>query len=846
MVVDWSQAATQLTHLGISPEEGFYLALFPPKDARGAGCRHIEVQGSFNREDVEQTLASLPGYSLGYIPNWGGTKNQDIRYCRALFYEDDGDSSQEEKASQWERAGLPHPSLQVWTGGRSVHNYWVLTEPCDGNQFRLAQKALFAQVIRSIPEAKVDVKLCNPARVMRLAGGTHPGTKEVSRVISATGERFPLEQLLSLCSGAASAPAAPQGGGVATPPKGLLSAKARHHLGHNLPRVTAPQVARPLPDRDTESAAYQAFVDSQEVYDREYRPQGAHYSALPFAGKVALATEALRFCPERLEPGSGTYGEAFVILAALVNEFGPVQALEITVAASWSQEHWDLEQQIEAIAKSSEERGNAPHKRIYHLFDTAEWNGWARPWPVLRELKSAKLTDEDKDLLRELRQGSFRQWSTSAAARLTLSAIFHPRIAAMLGNRADAFPVSHMTMLAPFLTTMASVLGKRYRVEVKPGWREPMVLWMGTVAPASSLKTPVANQFLAPLQILDARDQRNYKADYRRWKAQGADAGDPPELPRQRVVVDATLEGLCALLERENVPGVVAFHDELASFVGGMDKYRSNKSDRAHWLSMWSGGGINIVRRGSEPILVERSAVSVFGSIQQDKLSEYLHGDDAATRSGDGFWARFLWVVPEHVFPEQNLSTEEITRELEELVGNLDAGVSSGCVAKLDPEAWQLFAETADEWSREADVTYSSRSAFLGKLRGYLVRLAGLIHALDYAAEAPEEEMPEFIRRDVMERAVVLAKFFLCQFDVLAPQVGGSDLPAWVVKITNLAKGREDRSVTHRDVLLRKWAATADEARGMLSSLVSDFGVGRMVKSTRKDQVRWELGPEEA
>ena len=31
---------------------------------------------------------------------------------------------------------------------------------------------------------------------------------------------------------------------------------------------------------------------------------------------------------------------------------------------------------------------------------------------------------------------------------------------------------------------------------------------------------------------------------------------------------------------------------------------------------------------------------------QHSQLTELLNGDDAGVKSGDGFWARFLWVVP--------------------------------------------------------------------------------------------------------------------------------------------------------------------------------------------------------
>lgn len=840
-MVNWTEAETQLRHLRITAEEGFVLALFPPKARRDLGCHHIRVHGQLNHEAIEAELNRLPSHSFGFIPNWGGTKNAEISFCRALFYEDDNpDSTWQEKSQQWEQAGLPKPSLQMWTGNKSVHNYWILEEPCTCEEFRAAQINLFRHISECVPGVSIDTSLCKPAQVMRLAGGKHPATGEVSRVVSATGERFPLTQLLALITlNDAATPS------TAAPTKrrsGILSGAARALMGEVAPKQVVPKQAAVLPDRDLDPKAYTQFTRAQDAYDLRYKPTGLHYSALTYDEKLNTVIDALTYCPQRLEPGSNTYGAAFAIYAAIVNEFGDEQAVRIALTAEWSTEHWDLADQAEAISRSSRDREGTPHKRIYHVFDTAEFNGWARPWPLARQIRKEQQLSEDDELLRELRQTSFKQWSKSAAAHLTLQSVFHPRIAALLGGRADAFPVAHTAMIAPFITTMCAVIGKRYRVQIKEGWREPLVFWMGTVAPASSLKTPVANQFLGPLLTLDAADQRAYKRELSKHKAQAKeDRGDAPHLPRQRVVMDATLEGLCTLLEREEVHGVVSFHDELAAFIGDMDKYRSNNSDRAHWLSMWSGGSINIVRKGCDPIMVDRTAVNVFGAIQQDKLTDLLHGDDATAKSGDGFWSRFLWIVPEYVFPKQNLSEVEITKELEGMIYELDTSIGRRKVVKLDSEAWKLFASVCDEWSMEADHTYASRSAFLGKMRGYLARTAGLLHALDYAADPPGCDMGDTITRDVMERAVVLCRFFICQFDVLAPQVGGGDLPAWVVKIVNYAKTNESGIVTHRDLVLKKWAANGGEARQMLDRLTHEFGVGQLVRAVRKDQTHWRL-----
>ena len=829
-MIDWQEAESHVLQLGITPEDGVLVALFPPKVGRSGGCRYfnLSLHGELDHIDVEQELARRPGYSLGFIPNPGGTKDAEIRFCRALFFEDDSNLPVETKKMQWEAAGLPHPSLQIWTGGKSVHHYWILQEPCTPDLFRAGQKRLAAHAARCLPDSDIDTALYNPARILRLAGGTHPETGETSRILTATGERFVYERLWNLT-----------GENVSPPKPAPPRAK-------NQPQTLSgfvPQDRLALPD--FESVESQTFRKRQDEYDVEHKPSGLHYAKLPHAAKRQVLTDALAYCPERDEPGSNTYPVAFPIFAALVNAMGAEEAVSIAKAAAWSREHWDLEAAASLIEENSASRSEYGHKSIYFLFDTAEYNGWPRPWSLSKTVASHRQQNgEDDELLAELRQHSFQQWSDSRTAHLQLSSIFHPSLAQMLGGRAEAFPVAHTAMLAPFLTTMSSVLGTRYSVQVKVGWKEPMVFWMGTVAPASSLKTPVANQFLKPLSTLDLDDQRVYKEALRRWKSQDKESRqDPPALPRQRVVMDATLEGLCSLLEREGVPGAVSFHDELAAFIGDMDKYRSTNSDRAHWLSMWSGGPINILRKNSEPVMVEKTAVSLFGAIQQDKLSSLLHGDDAAAKSGDGFWARFLWVIPPYVFPAQNLNESDINPDLRRLIHNLDQ-CPRNTVATLTSEAWDLFAETCDAWSTEADKTYAARGAFLGKLRGYLARFAGLLWAIDEACTTDEGEMwaaKPLIDREVMERAVLLTKFFLCQFDVLAPEVGGGDLPSWVTKVVSFGETSETGRVTHRDLMRKKWAKSSDEARGMLKTLAETYGVGSLKQGRRVDQVWWEL-----
>lgn len=845
-MIDWQAAAQHMATLGI--QDAVLLALFPPKERRGkAGCTYIEVSpGSrWEPQQVESQLQQRPGFSLGFIQNPGGTKDREIKYCRSLFFEDDGGGTREEKTRQWEAAGLPRPSLQVWTGGKSVHHYWLLEEPCTPTQFKQAQKRLFRHVQTALRDADIDTALSNPARILRLAGGVHPTTGQKAEIVSAGGQKYSYEQLWNLtgedCLSQKEAAST-------TIPITLNSVK----VPQKVPSAPVPPTEKkPLPDWD--SPEYALFRKLQVENDRNQKPQVASFREYSRTAQLDQVIDALQWVMERGEPGSGTYNGAFKLLAAMVNQYGANDALQCAQVANWSQEHWDIVAEAQKIEENSTDRGSVGRVTIFHLFDSAEYNGWVRPWKITKEKRSNDEDPEEAEENRQLRRLRLSEWMEARASQFTLADALHPAIAALLAGRAKAFPVSEVAMLPPFIAAMASVMGTRYRVRIKKGWTEPMVFWFGSVGPASSLKTPVANQVLHPLLYMDSRDQQLYKRELTAWKTASSDErGVPPALPRKRVAGDATLEGLCAALENEKNYGMISHHDELVSFIASMDAYRGRggpSKDRAHWLSMWSGQEINILRKGHDPIFIPQTAVSLYGAVQQDKLQELLHGDDAAARSGDGFWARFLWCVPCNPFPKMNDDETEINAELLELATAFDSFAGNQVVeVGLSRGAWELFAEQCDQWSAEANSTYAARSAFLGKMRGYAARFAGFIHALNHAQSIVEcgsgvmNMTPEVIPRDVMEKALVLAQFFINQFDVLAPQVGGNeDLPVWVVKVVELAQSREDRRVTARDLRARKWGTDQRERKQMLLDLVSKYGIGRMVEAPRANQTWWEL-----
>src|SRR4029453_1691270 len=102
-----------------------------------------------------------------------------------------------------------------------------------------------------------------------------------------------------------------------------------------------------------------------------------------------------------------------------------------------------------------------------------------------------------------------------------------------------------------------------------------------------------------------------------------------------------------ARLLLENPKGMLLYRDELAGWLGALDKYGGAGSDRAFYLEAFGGRRYAVDRvKDAEPIVVPALTLARMGGIQPDRLhSLLLTGDD------DGLVARFLWTWPDRVTP---------------------------------------------------------------------------------------------------------------------------------------------------------------------------------------------------
>ena len=158
-------------------------------------------------QHVNDSIAKFGG-SVGIRPSPGGSKQDDVFEVRTLVYEIDPPKPQDFSAKQqqevWKWAGLPEPTVMVFTGNKSVHCYYTLKKPCapeDGQQGRkrLSRAIDDALVAKGFSHLKTDQSICKPNQPLRLAGSVHPKTGKRAEIVGGCEKQYDLDEILDCC-----------------------------------------------------------------------------------------------------------------------------------------------------------------------------------------------------------------------------------------------------------------------------------------------------------------------------------------------------------------------------------------------------------------------------------------------------------------------------------------------------------------------------------------------------------------------------------------------------------------------------------------------------------------------
>lgn len=385
------------------------------------------------------------------------------------------------------------------------------------------------------------------------------------------------------------------------------------------------------------------------------------------------------------------------------------------------------------------------------------------------------------------------EWPTPAA--------LSPRLRAVPAFEEDLFPpalrpalrdVTHRLQCPPdwpavaWMVMLGAVVGNRCGIRPKQldtGWLEVPNLWGAIVADPSKMKTPTLNAALAPLKELDrvARDDhrdniRSHEAEAEVLKARKdaikkklAKAADksneleimnlqaalanleatPVPVARRYLVNDSTVEKLIELMG-DNPRGLLVFRDELTGLLLTWEK-QGRETDRQFYLEAWNGtGDYGSDRIGRGSLYVQHCCLSLLGSIQPDKLANYLR--QTLNGENDGMTQRFsLLTWPDaRPFKYVDAAPDYLAQaNAADLLRHLDAldPVTVGATVRagdlipafhFDPAAQAVFVDWLTTWQLNLESSDETPALVqhLAKYRKLYPTLALLFHLLDLVSGA--------------------------------------------------------------------------------------------------------------
>ncbi len=181
--IDQNQALRHLKALGYKQGEKVYVRYIHPVSKKSIKATKLDFK-SANRYQAQ-------GYDVYFVVNGGGDTDSAVTEGRTIFYEHDNlDKSVQLKL--WRTLGLPEPTIQVDTGGKSIHSYWVFDTPIATKLWRELETDL-------LEFSDGDRALKNPSRILRLAGslymkGNEPGSTQAA-IVSNSGKCYSYQQL---------------------------------------------------------------------------------------------------------------------------------------------------------------------------------------------------------------------------------------------------------------------------------------------------------------------------------------------------------------------------------------------------------------------------------------------------------------------------------------------------------------------------------------------------------------------------------------------------------------------------------------------------------------------------
>jgi Protein of unknown function (DUF3987) len=839
--------AQQLKALGYTAEDTvYYRAIYSTK---GKGARKIEGKGFAAPAALQN--ASDVGYNLYLVVNGGGHADADVTHGRATFYEHD-DLTKELQTDLWKSLGLPEPTIQVDTGGKSIHSYWVFDTPCPIGDWKSLQSDL-------LEFSNADRSTKNPSRLMRLAGYKHHGTGQLAKVISQSGHRYSFDQLRGL---------------VPTPVKSIaVSPQPQKPIanlstgGGDLVSVLADAIGRLSPEQLFNDPAHKWHSVSADKM-QGFCPFASHGNSLSeqsgtaaWTARTADGATYVYHCPQctdnksinpveyrnaiaKGDASAGTpRGRDFVEIATQLIEDAGLQ-----VPATTGQQ-----QQPASSAKGNPKpqsnvvpikRDDAPQVsyetaiRELAANPPAEYADLNFRWDEIAKKYTKNTLDVSKAYHAVAKQNTEREELSEAKgeiqryldlgkATIDLPQLVGAPLAEALNYKAMLLGADPAVMVNQMLSVCATLAHLNTTVDLG-SYNARLIHWSVAIAASGTNKSGTQYSMVAPLYKMQCEaderyqlEKKAYDREFRAWQKNkdGRDEPEEPKAARVYVLDSATTEGIRSTQCQQPHHGFLLEIDEGTAFFKSFDQYRNGKGgDKEFYLKLHNGFGFSGTTKKHGKESCPQSGVSILLNTQPSAMQAQF-GDFS---DGEGMMSRFNPISQDYRRRPRLGSTGkyEIGDWLYSIYDRLS--LQPARTYKMDPQGFELYAQYVeglrDQLERETEDAMRSVLSKSERSTGVIICLLHQIQAASQGLDPAQD-----IAIDTVQAGIAYAEYLSGQVKMmrrLAKESAG-DMDAVLSKVLETAQ-RQGGKLT--------WV----EAKSIRALQVEKFGTREKVKPNRQ------------
>lgn len=345
-------------------------------------------------------------------------------------------------------------------------------------------------------------------------------------------------------------------------------------------------------------------------------------------------------------------------------------------------------------------------------------------------------------------------------------------------SRSTETPIELSAMI--MLAIVAAAAQKKYLIQIKPDYCEPVNIWSVVVLPPASRKSRIYAEITQPLRkweleqkqifepLIQSAISQNKTIEARlkelRIKASKAKhdvefqacQNDIEGLERKIPQIPTIPQIWTSDITPEHLGTIMAMNDEAMAVIsdeggifdilGGL--YSDGRANIDLFLQSHSGGPTKI-ERGSRPTVFMQNALLTMGLTVQPEVIHSICKNKKFR--GKGLLARFLYVIPNsnigtRTFEEHPMN-KQLSQHFQSMLWSIlnhkkaqEEGSNGKHVLYLEPNAYQKWLD----YAKAVEVMMSDKLNYLnhitdwaGKLPGAIARIAALLHTLRYSNGKP-------------------------------------------------------------------------------------------------------------